>query len=284
MFLRPRQLRFAVFSLFLGIFASFGVIQSSFAANAPDHVVAKVNGTDITEADVSMALTDLGDSIQQIPEAQRHEYAVSYIIDLRLGAKAARDGKLADDAEFKRRLGYQTDRMLFEEYSAAQAKKAVTDETMRALYAETVKNLKPETEIRASHILVETEDQAKDIVKRIKAGEDFAKLATELSKDPGSGQQGGDLGFFTKERMVPEFSTAAFALAPGQVSDPVKSQFGYHVIKLVDKREKPVPTYDEVKDQIEQFMFRKNQQETIKALRETGKIERIDPPAAPAAQ
>jgi len=132
--------------------------------------------------------------------------------------------------------------------------------------------------------LVETEDQAKDIVKRIKSGEDFAKLATELSKDPGSGQQGGDLGFFTKERMVPEFSTAAFALAAGQVSDPVKSQFGYHVIKLVDKREKPVPTYEEVKDQIEQFMFRKNQQETIKALRETGKIERIDPPAAPAAQ
>ena len=157
------------------------------------------------------------------------------------------------------------------------------DESMRELYTETVKNLKPETEVRASHILVETEDQAKDIVKRIKAGEDFAKLATELSKDPGSGQQGGDLGFFTKERMVPEFSAAAFALAPGQVSDPVKSQFGYHVIKLVDKREKPVPTYDEVKDQIEQFMFRKNQQETIKALREAGKIERIDPPAAPAA-
>ena len=284
MFLRARQLRFAYFSLFLSGFASFGLSTPSFATNAPDHVVAKVNGTDFTEADVSMALTDLGDSIQQIPEAQRHEYAVTYIIDLRLGAKAARDAKLSDDAEFKRRLGYQTDRMLFEEYSATQAKKAVTDESMRALYTETVKNLKPETEIRASHILVETEDQAKDIVKRIKAGEDFAKLATELSKDPGSGQQGGDLGFFTKERMVPEFSTAAFALAPGQVSDPVKSQFGYHVIKLVDKREKPVPTYDEVKDQIEQFMFRKNQQETIKALRETGKIERIDPPAAPAAQ
>ena len=284
MFIRARQLRYALFTVFLAAFAGFGVSGPSFAANAPDHVVAKVNGTDITEADVSMALQDLGDSIQQIPEAQRHEYAVTYIIDLRLGAKAARDAKLADDADFKRRLGYQTDRMLFEEYSAAQAKKAVTDESMRALYTETVKNLKPETEIRASHILVETEDQAKDIVKRIKAGEDFAKLATELSKDPGSGQQGGDLGFFTKERMVPEFSAAAFALAPGQVSEPVKSQFGYHVIKLVDKREKPVPTYDEVKDQIEQFMYRKNQQETIKALRETGKIERIDPPAAPAAQ
>jgi peptidyl-prolyl cis-trans isomerase C len=284
MFLRARQLRFAVFSLFLGVFASFSLSAPGFAANTPDHVVAKVNGTDITEADISMALQDLGDSIQQVPEAQRHEYAVTYIIDLRLGAKAARDAKLADDADFKRRLAYQTDRMLFEEYSAAQAKKAVTDETMRALYTETIKSLKPETEIRASHILVETEDQAKDIVKRIKAGEDFAKLATELSKDPGSGQQGGDLGFFTKERMVPEFSAAAFALTPGQVSDPVKSQFGFHIIKLTEKRERPVPTYEEVKDQIEQFMFRKNQQETIQTLRAAGKIERIDPPAAPAAQ
>jgi peptidyl-prolyl cis-trans isomerase C len=87
--------------------------------------------------------------------------------------------------------------------------------------------------------------------------------------------------------MVPEFSTAAFALAIGEVSAPVKSQFGYHVIKLTEKREKPVPTFEEVKDQIEQFMFRRVQQETIQNLRTAGKIERIDPPAAapaPAAQ
>ena len=272
-------LRFAVLLAALSVLSPF---STAYAENKPDHVVAKVNDTDITEADVTMALADLGDSIQQIPEAQRREYAISYLADIRLGAKAARDAKLADDADFKRRLGYQTDRMLFEEYNAAQAKKAVTDEAMRALYTDTVKNLKPEPEIRASHILVETEDQAKDIEKRLKAGEDFAKLATELSKDPGSGKQGGDLGFFTKERMVPEFSTAAFALAIGEVSAPVKSQFGYHVIKLTEKREKPVPTFEEVKDQIEQFMFRRVQQETIQNLRTTGKIERIDPPAAPA--
>jgi len=277
-------LRIAV--LFVAL-SGFGTLSTAFAENKPDHVVAKVDGTDITEADVTMALADLGDSIQQIPEAQRREYAISYLADIRLGAKAAREAKLADDADFKRRIGYQTDRMLFEEYNAAQAKKSVTEEAMRALYTDTVKNLKPETEIRASHILVETEDQAKDIAKRLKAGEEFAKLATELSKDPGSGKQGGDLGFFTKERMVPEFSTAAFALAIGEVSAPVKSQFGYHVIKLTEKREKPVPTFEEVKDQIEQFMFRRVQQEAIQNLRTTGKIERIDPPAAapaPAAQ
>jgi peptidyl-prolyl cis-trans isomerase C len=284
MFNPMRSSRFAYFSLVLTILVAFSAKAPLFAANAPDHVVAKVNGADITEADVAMALTDLGDSIQQIPEAQRHEYAVTYLIDLRLGAKAARDTKLADDADFKRRLAYQTDRMLFEEYANAEAKKAVTDESMHELYKETVKNLKPEPEIRASHILVETEDQAKDVVKRLKAGEDFAKLAKELSKDPGSGEQGGDLGFFTKERMVPEFSAAAFALDIGQISDAVKSQFGFHVIKVTEKREKPVPTYDEVKDQIEQFMYRKSQQDTVQALRAQGKVERIDPPPAPAAQ
>ncbi len=272
-------LRLAV--LFVAL-AGLSTLSTSYAANTPDHVVAKVDGTDITEADITLALADLGDSIQQIPEAQRRDYVITYLADIRLGAKAARDAKLADDAEFKRRIAYQTDRMLFEDYNAAQAKKAVTDETMRALYTDTVKNLKPETEIRASHILVETEDQAKDIEKRLKAGEDFAKLATELSKDPGSGKQGGDLGFFTKDRMVPEFSAAAFALTIGQVSEPVKSQFGYHVIKLTEKREKPVPTFDEVKDQIEQFMFRRSQQETIQNLRTAAKIERLDPPAAPA--
>lgn len=272
-------LRLAV--LFVAL-AGLSTLSTSYAANTPDHVVAKVDGTDITEADITLALADLGDSIQQIPEAQRRDYVITYLADIRLGAKAARDAKLADDAEFKRRIAYQTDRMLFEDYNAAQAKKAVTDETMRALYTDTVKNLKPETEIRASHILVETEDQAKDIEKRLKAGEDFAKLATELSKDPGSGKQGGDLGFFTKDRMVPEFSAAAFALTIGQVSEPVKSQFGYHVIKLTEKREKPVPTFDEVKDQIEQFMFRRSQQETIQNLRTAAKIERLDPPAPPA--
>ncbi len=274
-----RLLRFAVLFLGLTALAAHAPVQ---AANAPDHVVAKVNGTDITEADITTALGDLGDSIQQIPEEQRREYAITYLADVRIGAKAARDAKLTDDADFKRRLDYMTDRMLFEEYSAAQSKKIVTLDAMKALYADTVKNLKPETEIRASHILVETEDQAKDIVKRLKAGEDFAKLAAELSKDPGSGKQGGDLGFFTKERMVPEFSTAAFALEKDQISDPVKSQFGYHVIKLVDKREKPVPGFEEVKDQIEQFMLRRAQQETIQTLRTSAKIDRIDPPAAPA--
>lgn len=264
-------------------FLGLAALPATAQQPAPDKIVAKVDGAPITEADVTQALTDLGESIAQIPEAQRRDYAITYLADLKLGAKAAREAKLAETEDFKRKLAYQTDRLLFDDYLTSQAKKNVTEDAMKALYADTIKTLKPEQEVRARHILVETEDQAKDVIKKLKAGEDFAKLAGTLSKDPGSGKEGGDLGYFTKDRMVPEFATAAFALTPGQISDPVKSQFGYHVIKVEDKRDKPVPKFEEVKDQIEQFMYRKSQQDVIMALRATGKVERLDaPPAAPA--
>ena len=121
------------------------------------------------------------------------------------------------------------------------------------------------------------------MVDRLKKGEDFAKVAADVSKDPGSGKEGGDLGWFTKDRMVPEFAEAAFKLKKGEVSAPVKSQFGWHVIKLEDKRTKPLPDYAAVKPQIEQYLERKAQQDAVLALREKAKVERLDKPAAPAA-
>jgi peptidyl-prolyl cis-trans isomerase C len=256
---------------------------SSQAAN-PTDVVAKADGIEITEAEIQIALQDMQDQLAQTPDAQRRDTAITYLIDLKLGVKAAKDAKITDNEAVKRRITMLTDRLLFDEYLETAARKVVTEEAMKALYSDTVKSLKPEPEIRARHILVETEDQAKAAIKRLKAGEDFAKLATELSKDPGSGQQGGDLGFFTKERMVPEFANAAFALEIGKVSDPVKSQFGYHVIKVEEKREKPVPTFDEVKDQISEFMLNKSRQDILKALRAAAKIERPEPAPVDAAK
>ena len=263
---------------------SLADVSAAFADTKPEHVAARVDGTDITDADIAIATEDLGDQLQQIPEAQRRDYVITMIADLRLGAKAARAAKFGDDDAFNRKLAYRADRMLFDDYLGAEAKKAVTETAMRALYDQSVKTLKPEEEVRARHILVPTEEEAKAAIKRIAGGEDFAKVAAELSKDPGSGKEGGDLGYFTKERMVPEFATAAFALEPGKISEPVKSQFGYHVIKVEDKRTKPVPTFEEVKEQIEQYMVQKSQQDIVMALRAAGKIERLDPPAAAPAQ
>src|SRR5436853_632069 len=138
-------------------------------------------------------------------------------------------------------------------------------------------------EVRARHILVETEDEAKAVVEELKKGADFAELAKKKSKDPGA-SDGGDLGFFTKDQMVPEFSAVAFTLEPGKVSDPVKSQFGWHIIKVEEKRSRQAPAFDQVKGQIETSVTRKAQAEYVAKLRQAAKVERMDKPADAAAK
>jgi peptidyl-prolyl cis-trans isomerase C len=138
-------------------------------------------------------------------------------------------------------------------------------------------------EVRARHILVEKEDDAKTIVADIKKGADFAEVAKKKSIEPGAAESGGDLGYFTKDQMVPEFADAAFKLDKGKVSDPVKSQFGWHVIKVEDKRKKPPPTFEQVQDQLQSFVARKAQTDLVTRLRTAAKIERVGGAPAPAA-
>jgi peptidyl-prolyl cis-trans isomerase C len=251
------------------------------AAPSPDTVVASVNGKPITQGDLSIASDDPALSLPGVDDVQKKSLLVDYMVDLRVGAQAAEAAKIGDTAEFKRKLAYFRDKLLLDDYLEQEAKRAVTPEAEHAIYDQTVKLMKPEEEVHARHILVDNEGDAKKIAARIKGGEDFAKVAAETSKDPGSKAEGGDLGWFTKERMVPDFANAAFAMKAGQVSDPVKSQFGWHVIKVEDKRTKPQPTFDELKEQIDQHLVRKTQQDLILKLRAEAKIDRTD--AAPAA-
>ena len=211
--------------------------------------------------------------------AQRREILIGYVIDLRLGARAAASMKLDSSPLFGRRVAYLRDKLLVDDYLDARTKDAVTPEAEHKLYDETSKTLKPEEEVHARHILVEDEAAARKAYDRVKAGEDFAKVAAELSTDPGSKAEGGDLGFFTKDRMVAPFAEAAFRMKPGEISEPVKSQFGWHVIQVVERRAKPVPTFEEMKDQIDQYLTRRAQQEAVLELRSTGKVERLDGPA-----
>lgn len=259
------------------------------AKPSPETVVARVNGQPITQADLDIAAEDPALSIPGTDEAQKRDILISYVADLKLGAKAAEDAKLASEPDFTRRLAYVRDKLLVDEYLEAQVKKAVTPEAAKSLYDETAKQMKPEEEVRARHILVSTEDEAKKVEERLKAGEDFAKVANEVSKDPGSKASGGELGFFSKDQMVGPFAEAAFKLQPNQISDPVKTQFGWHVIQVEEKRTKPVPGFDEMKEQIDQYLTRKAQQDAVLALRSSAKIEKLDDkgnviqPAAPAA-
>ena len=144
---------------------------------------------------------------------------------------------------------------------------------MKKVYEEASKQITGEVEVRARHILVETEDEAKAVAEELKKGADFAELAKKKSKDPGA-SDGGDLGFFTKDQMVPEFSAVAFVLEPGKVSDPVKSQFGWHVIKVEEKRNRQAPPFEQVKGQIETYVTRKAQADYVAKLREAAKVER----------
>jgi len=202
---------------------------------------------------------------------------LAFLIDMKIVAKAAEDKKVADSDDFKKRMAFTRNRLLMDSLLASEGKAATTDEAMKKVYEEASKQISGEQEVRARHILVETEDEAKGIVEELKKGADFAELAKKKSKDPGA-SDGGDLGFFTKEQMVPEFSAAAFALEPGKISDPVKSQFGWHVIKVEEKRNRKPPDFDQVKGQIETYVTRKAQAEYVGKLREAAKVERFDKP------
>ena len=217
---------------------------------------------------------------QIAPDAKR-DYLITYVSDMLIVAKAAEAKKLADGPDFKRKLGIARNKLLMESLLQSEAKTAATDEAMHKVYDEAVKQMAEEKEVHARHILVATEDEAKKVLADLKKGGDFAAIAKEKSKDPGSKDNGGDLDYFGKDQMVPEFAEVAFKLEKGALSDPVKTQFGWHIIKVEDVRIKPVPKFEQVKDQVETFVVRRAQAEMIQKLRADAKIEKFDADGKP---
>jgi len=261
----------------LGLAAASFVAVALLAApvRADDKVLAKVNGVEIKQSDVAMAEEELAPSLAQMDPATKDENVLAFLIDMKIVAKAAEDKKVADGEEFKKRMAFARNRLLMDSLLAQEGKAATTDDAMKKVYEEASKQITGEQEVRARHILVETEDEAKAVKAELDKGADFAELAKKKSKDPGA-SDGGDLGFFTKEQMVPEFSEVAFKLDPGKIPDPVKSQFGWHIIKVEEKRNRKPPAFDQVKSQIETYVTRKAQADYVTKLRDGAKIERFD--------
>ena len=249
--------------------------SASVRAEDANPVLAKVNGAEIRASDVALAEEELGPSLAQMDPATKKENVLSFLIDMKIVSKEAEDKKIADRDDFKTRLAFARNRLLMDNLLAAEGKAATTDENMKKVYEDAAKQISGEQEVHARHILVETEDQAKKIEDQLKKGADFAELAKKESKDPGA-SDGGDLGFFTKDQMVPEFSAVAFALEPGKISDPVKTQFGWHVIKVEEKRARKAPDFEQVKPQIETYVTRKAQADYVAKLRQAAKVERLD--------
>lgn len=279
---------FSLFSLALAL--TLGIALVAFAPLAvlaqkqEDPVVARVNGVEIRQSDVDIADTDIGQSLQQPPGDARKEAIVAYLIDVAILAQAASAKKLEASPEFVSRLAYAKNKVLMETLLNDITKTAATEAEMKKLYDESVAKMQPEEEVRARHILVKTEAEAKDVLAKLKGGADFEKLAKEISIDPSAKNNGGDLQYFSKGQMVAEFSEVAFKLDKGQLSEPVKTQFGFHVIKVEDKRQKPLPKYEDVKEQVQAFVVRKAQAELIMKLRSEAKIENLVKKEAPPAK
>ncbi len=248
---------------------------SGLAVAQDTTVLARVNGLDITRAEVDGVITRLGPQAQQAPLQLILDQVVDRLIRQKLFRVAGRAQGLADDAEVVDLLAQAEENIIQQVYVQRYLKAQVSEEAVRALYDETIGASEPEVEVQASHILVSEEEVAKSIIEELAAGADFATLAQERSEGP-SASRGGDLGFFARGDMVPPFADAAFSMEPGQITDaPVQTQFGWHVIQVVDRREVALQTFAEARGQIEQQMQQESIASLLADLRAAAEIERF---------
>ena len=240
-------------------------------------VVAKVDGNDITRVDVFRFIKMMPANVQQLPPQAVYPLALEQVINTRLVQNKAEKNGLENDPEVQQQLSMAKQQIVRSVYVQRELDKEISDSDIKAKYDAEIGKIPATEEIKAAHILVDSEAKAKDIIAKLQAGGDFGKLEAENSADPGNKDKGGDLGWFAKTDMVPEFADAAFKLGKGETSKaPVKTQFGYHVVKVEDKRERAKPTLDEVKPQILAELRREKLETMLNGWRESAKIEKFD--------
>lgn len=257
-------------------FAALAVAPVAGAQEAEDQVVAKVNGYEIRTSEVKLAADDIMPQLSEVPPQLRYAFVVEYLIERHLLAQAAVKDGVDASKEYKRRLAFYQAKSLRDAYFESKIEPTVTDAELQEIYQEEAQKVNSAERVRARHILVETEDEAKQVLEQVKAGQNFEELARRMSKD-GSAQYGGDLGFFTADEMVPEFSQMAFTLQPGQVSEPVKTEYGWHIIKVEERKLGGAEPFDKVKNGLKLIVLRKKVQETVADLRQGSEVELIDP-------
>lgn len=252
------------------------VAHGAFAQDASDPVVAKVGSAEVRQSEIDLAIAGLDPQLANLPPEQKQVAALSAIIDVKLLAADASKEGLENDATFKQRVAFLTERELHNAYFKKHVVDAITPEEVKARYEKEIAAIEPQEEVRARHILVKTEQEARDVIAALDGGKDFAELAKEKSTDAAS--EGGDLGYFSKGRMVPEFETVAFALEKGAYTkEPVKSQFGYHVILVEDKRTQAPPPIEQVEPQVRQLIMRDKYVALLDAAKGAATVEIEDP-------
>lgn len=253
-----------------------------------DTVLATVNGEAIRTSEMERIITQLPENARAIPPETLRPLLLDQMINQKLVLQAATAQQVKETPEYKQRLAAATERAVQETYFEKIVKAEVTDEAVKKRYDEFVAANPPEMEVRARHILVPSQAEAKKVIDRLKKGEAFEALATELTQDPTGKTNGGDLGYFSKGMMVEPFANAAFAMQPGQTSpEPVQTQFGWHVIKVEDRRPGAPPPLEQLKPQLQNQMTQEVIQAHLAELKGKAKIdntlapvESANPPAA----
>ncbi|MFN7710054.1 MAG: peptidylprolyl isomerase [Holosporales bacterium] len=270
-----------------------GTMNPVYAATDEKTVIAKVNGREITAGEVKKLEAALPPQItQQVKEEDKgklFELLRSQLVDAALVTEAAKASGIEKKAEVQAAMAKASEQVVVQAFMAEKLKPAVNDKAIKEKYDQIVKSIpKDEMEVKARHILVKDEAAAKKLISQLKGGADFMKLARENSEDKATAKEGGDLGYFRRAQMVAEFADAAFNMKPGTYSDsPIKTQFGYHVIKVDDKRKVKPPKFEDVKDQLSALVMEEAMGKMVAELRKGAKIELFDtngkPVSAPAA-
>ncbi|MFZ4126012.1 MAG: peptidylprolyl isomerase [Rickettsiales bacterium] len=234
--------------------AALAFFTAASAAWADDYVMLKVGNQDVTAAEVQRTWEGLfptgsAPAFDTVNESVRQNVLRGIITEKLVMQEALKQNIDKNDAVLKE-IKAAKNKIILRHFLDSKTEGMVSEDAVKADYERLVRSLADQKEIRARHILVASEKEAKELAEKIEDGESFEKMAKEFSKDPGTAKQGGDLGYFTQDKMIKEFAEAAFDLDVGEVSDPVKSPFGWHLIKLEDKRPVTIPTYNEAKDAI----------------------------------
>lgn len=255
-------------------------VAGGLAADETDQAVAKVNGKAILLSDLMLAEEEMGDVLAHLPEDVRFQYLLTVLIDRQILAGKAREAGLENDPAVQRRLAYFTDKALRDVYWMSLMAERASEEAVREFYRQEIMAREPEDEVRARHILVGSEEEARAVIAEAQGGKSFEEIAAERSTGP-SGERGGDLGYFVRSDMVEPFADAAFALEPGGISEPVQTQFGWHVIKVEDRRPRPRPSFEAIEEELTMEYAQTEGRKLMEELRSEAAIEIVGADAAP---
>ena len=266
-------LRKIVSSILAFLLFSIMFLKATQAQNIP--IVANVNNEDISLETMIHAMNELPPEIQSQPFMSYYEDLLERVIDIKLFAQEGKKMKLDEEPSVRAAIDFVIEKVLMQAFLSKYVQENIKEENLKASYNNFIADETSREEIKASHILIDTESEAIDVINMLNDGDDFAELAKNKSTGP-SGPSGGDLGWFKRGQMVPPFEKAAFSLNKNEITQrPVQTQFGWHVIKIFDKRIPEAPSYENMKSKLIQDLERKIVSKKIQDLRNDALIEKL---------